>query len=66
MSFSADLWSGLLLLIGVAFLIVGLLVASRRGPADALRGKWLVRIGTVALLGGTGLTILGIFREVTR
>jgi hypothetical protein len=66
MAFSADLWSGLLLLIGVAFLIAGLLVASRRKPADAGRGRWLVRIGAVALLGGTSLTILGIFREVTR
>jgi hypothetical protein len=66
MAFSADLWSGLLLLIGVAFLVAGLLVASRRGRADAARGKWLVRIGTVALVGGTSLTIAGIFREVTR
>jgi hypothetical protein len=66
MAFSADLWSGLLLLIGVAFLVAGLLVASRRNPADAARGRWLVRIGAVALFGGTSLTILGIFREVTR
>jgi hypothetical protein len=66
MAFSADLWSGLLLLIGVAFLVAGLLVASRRRPADIARSRWLVRIGAVALLSGTGLTILGIFREVTR
>ena len=66
MAYSADLWSGLLLLIGVAFLVAGLLVASRRNPADAVRGRWLVRIGAVALFGGTCLTILGVFREVTR
>ncbi|MCA3263911.1 MAG: hypothetical protein ING44_18355 [Telmatospirillum sp.] len=66
MAFSADLWSGLLLLIGVAFLVTGLLVASRRSAADAVRSRWLVRIGAAALLGGISLTILGIFREVTR
>ncbi|MFN7192273.1 MAG: hypothetical protein ACK5U4_12640 [Rhodospirillales bacterium] len=66
MAYSADLWSGLLLLIGVAFLVAGLLVASRRRPTDTARGRWLVRIGAIALFGGTCLTILGVFREVTR
>ena len=59
---TADVWSALLLFAGVGALVAGLLLAgTARGVA-----RWLSMAGACALAGGVGLTILGVFREVTR
>ena len=59
---TADVWSALLLFAGVGALVAGLLLAN---TAKAV-ARWLSMAGACALAGGVGLTILGVFREVTR